>query len=346
MNIVLASSCMPFVRGGGRFIVDWLEEKLIEYGHQVEKLYLPFEDRPDKLLEQISAFRLMDLSQAGDLLIAIRPPAHVLRHPRKVLWFIHHIRAFYDLWGEPFAPPPTPANDAVRRALVALDNLAFAEAEAVFTNSQRVSERLTAFNGVASKPLYPPLLHPERFVCRGYGDEILAVNRVEPHKRQLLLVEAMAQVKSDVRLRICGKAFDAQYAEAIQRRIEDLGLSDRVRFEDRWIDEAEKADLVADALALAYTPMDEDGIGYPCEEAAHAAKAIITTTDAGAVLEFVSDGYNGLVAEPDPAAIAEAMDRLRADSTAQRLGANNQARLAELAIDWSPVISALTASRP
>src|SRR5579863_10120029 len=197
MKIVLASSCMPFVKGGGRFIVDWLEAKLVDHGHQVERLYLPFEDRPDKLLEQIAAFRMMDLTDAGDLLIAIRPPAHVLRHPRKVLWFIHHIRVFYDLWGEPFAPPATAANDAVRRALVALDNVAFGEAERVFTNSRRVSERLMAFNGVASEPLYPPLLHPERFVRRRYGDEILALNRVEPHKRQLLLVEAMALVKSD-----------------------------------------------------------------------------------------------------------------------------------------------------
>jgi hypothetical protein len=53
MKIVLASSTVPFIKGGGRFIVDWLEEKLIEYGHEAERLWLPFEDRPDKLLGQI-----------------------------------------------------------------------------------------------------------------------------------------------------------------------------------------------------------------------------------------------------------------------------------------------------
>ena len=85
MKIVIASSFVPFVYGGGRFIVDWLEQKLIEYGHQVERFYLPFVDRPDDLLDQILAFRLIDVSASCDRLIAIRPPAHVIPHPNKVL---------------------------------------------------------------------------------------------------------------------------------------------------------------------------------------------------------------------------------------------------------------------
>jgi hypothetical protein len=59
MKIVIASSFVPFVHGGGRFIVDWLEQKLLEYGHQVERFYLPFVDRPDDLFDQILAFRFI-----------------------------------------------------------------------------------------------------------------------------------------------------------------------------------------------------------------------------------------------------------------------------------------------
>jgi hypothetical protein len=46
MKIVIASSIVPFVYGGGSFIVDWLEQKLLEYGHQVERFCLPFVERP------------------------------------------------------------------------------------------------------------------------------------------------------------------------------------------------------------------------------------------------------------------------------------------------------------
>ena len=102
MRIVLASSFVPFVNGGGRFIVEWLEQKLLERGHRVERFYIPFVDRPEDLFDQILAYRLIDLADSCDRLIAFRPPSYVLCHPNKVLWFIHHIRAFYDLWDSPY----------------------------------------------------------------------------------------------------------------------------------------------------------------------------------------------------------------------------------------------------
>ena len=343
MKIVLASSTVPFVKGGGRFIVDWLEEKLIEHGHEAERLWLPFEDRPDKLLEQIAAFRLMDLTDAGDRLVAFRPPSYALRHPHKVLWFIHHIRAFYDLWGGEYAPPPTPARDAIRQALVALDTVTLGEARAIFTNSQVVSDRLMTFNGLASTPLYPPILNPGQFRSGDYGEEIVVLNRVEPHKRQMLMIEAMAHVKTPVRLRLCGQSTWPVYADMIRAGIAEAGVGARVVFEDRWISEDDKVRRLENALAIAYTPFDEDGIGYPCEEAAHAHRPVIATTDAGAVLEFVNHDLNGLVVEPEPEAIAEAMDRLYLDrALARRYGEANFARLATLEIDWSHVVDAIT----
>ena len=108
MRIVLASTFVPFVHGGARFIVEWAEDKLREAGHEVERFYLPFLDAPHELMDQMAAFRLMDLAQWSDRLVAFRPPAYAIPHPDKVLWFIHHIRTFYDLWDSPFAPAKTP----------------------------------------------------------------------------------------------------------------------------------------------------------------------------------------------------------------------------------------------
>ncbi|OYU70473.1 MAG: glycosyl transferase family 1 [Alphaproteobacteria bacterium PA2] len=343
MKVVLASTFVPFINGGARFIVEWLEEKLLEHGHEVERFYLPFIETPHDMLDQIAALRLMDLSQAGDRLIAFRPPAYVLRHPNKVLWFIHHIRAYYDLWGQPHSPDPTPHNLAIRQTLMDLDTRALGEAQKVFTNSQVVSDRLSAFNGVASQPLYPPIYKPERFRCDGYGDEIFVVCRVEPHKRQALLIEAMAHVKTDVRLRLCGSCSSPAYARVIEDLIASLGVQDRVIFEDRWISEDEKADMLAGALAAAYLPHDEDSYGYPSLEAAHSMKCVITTTDSGGVLELVEHGRNGLVAEPDPVALAQAMDKLYRDrKLAEQFGQANFRRLSELNIDWDHVVTALT----
>ena len=97
-RIGLISSAVPFIFGGGRFIVDWLEEKLRESGHSVETIYIPTTDDPDSIIEQLAAFRMMDLDEHFDLVITFRPPSHMVKHRRKVCWFIHHIRVFYDLW--------------------------------------------------------------------------------------------------------------------------------------------------------------------------------------------------------------------------------------------------------
>ncbi|MGO9698341.1 MAG: glycosyltransferase family 4 protein [Xanthobacteraceae bacterium] len=344
MKIVLASSFVPFINGGGRFIVEWLEQKLIECGHRVERFYFPFLERREDLFDQILAFRLIDLADACDRLIAFRPPAYVLCHPNKVLWFIHHIRPLYDLWDSPYRlVPDDPGGRAFRNALFDLDTRAIRQARRVFTNSKVVADRLQHFNGIAATPLYPPIIAPERFRNDGYGEEIVFISRVEPHKRQWLLVEAMRHVKTPVKLRLCGTSMNPPHVETIRRAIADHGLFDRVIFEDRWISEEEKVALLAPALAVAYVPIDEDSYGYPSLEAAHARKAVITTTDSGGVLELVTDGVNGIVAPPEPKPLAQAMDQLYRDrALASRMGAANEARLAELGIDWPTVIEALT----
>jgi glycosyltransferase involved in cell wall biosynthesis len=343
MKIVLVSSAVPLIHGGARFIVEWTEEQLLAHGHQVERFYLPFIDEPSTMFEQMAAFRLMDLSQSCDRLIAFRPPSHAVVHPNKVLWFIHHIRVFYDLWGTTHAPAVNLRNEALRKTLTHLDTCAIGEARKVFTNSEVVRGRIAKYNGLDAEVLYPPIHQPERFRNDGHGDEILMVSRMEPHKRPDLLVEAMRHVRSGVRLRICGLASTPAYGAEIRRQIAVGGLKERVSFDNRWIFEEEKVDRLAGALAVAYVPKDEDSYGYPSLEAAHARKAVITTTDSGGVLEMIDDGRNGFVTPPDPAAVAEAMDRLYDDrGLAARMGEANFRRISELNIDWGHVVDRLT----
>lgn len=345
MKIVIASSFVPFVRGGGRFIVDWLEQKLREYGHEVDKFYLPFEERPDTLLDNLLAYRMIDLAGHGDRLIAIRPPAHSLVHPAKVVWFIHHLRGYYDLADTPHsALPKNGTGRALRDALVRHDTAALGEARAVFTNSRVVGQRLMRYNGIASEVLYPPLLDISAFRHKTVNDEILAVCRVETHKRQHLLVQAMAHVRSAVRLRICGATSDPDYEVELKDLVVSHGLQDRVTLELGWVSEERKAELVSTCLASAYAPIDEDSYGYPTLEAAAAEKPTITAVDSGGTLEFVRDGENGLIVEPTPLAVARAFDRLYHDQElAIRLGRAARDTVDQLKINWDHVVDRLLA---
>jgi glycosyltransferase involved in cell wall biosynthesis len=345
MKVGLVSSAVPLVYGGGRFIVDWLREKLEERGHQVETVFVPSTESPDTVLQQMAAFRLMRLEEYFERIVTFRPPSHIVRHSCKVVWFIHHMRVYYDMWDTDYRPVPDLApHRALRAAIMRADTAALREAHRVFTNSRVVGDRLRHFNGVESEVLYPPVLRPELFAAGEHGDEIVCVCRVEPHKRQHLLVEAMRHVRTPVRLRLCGVGTNPGYVQSLRRLAAEGGAADRVVIEDRWITEEEKAARIEHSLAAAYAPYDEDSYGYPTIEAAHARRCTVTVSDAGGVSEFVQDGETGLVAAPVPEAVAAAFDRLHADrALARRLGANAAERVAELGIDWDTVVEKLLA---
>ena len=345
MKIALCSSFVPFILGGTRNIVEWLKSTLIEAGHQVEHIYLPQVDEPNLLFTQMAAYRWVDLASSADRIICFRPPSHLIPHPHKILWFIHHIRVFYDLWDSPYRRfPDVIRNRRVRDALHAADTAALHEARQVFANSKVVADLLKRYNGVDSEVLYPPIFQPERFHCATFNDEIVCISRLEHHKRQHLLIEALKHTRTGVKLRLCGTYTSSRYARGLRKQVAQAGMKDRVAFTDRWISETEKIEVLSRCLAAAYVPFDEDSYGYPSLEAGHSSKPVLTTTDSGGVLELVQDGVNGLVAEPDPQALAQAMDMFYLDrEAAQSMGRNALVRLAEFNISWRHVLERLLA---
>ena len=345
MRIIIASTIVPFIEGGGTFIVDWLQSVLREYGHQVDVLKIPFWSHYREMPSQMLALRLMDISDHGDRLIAIRTPAYLLRHPHKVLWFIHHHRGAYDLWGTRYQDlPNSPVGLAYREAIVKSDQLGFSEAQRIYTNSQVVRQRLKTFNDVDSEVLYPPVLRPERFRRGPYGDYILYVSRIAHHKRQSLAVESMRYTKTSVKLVLAGQADSAENERWLREDIEKHGVEDKVTFTAGWISEEQKADLYAGCLAGIYIPFDEDSYGYPSLEAHHACKAVISTTDAGGTKEIIINGENGFLADPSPQALAECMDRLYSDrQLARDMGEVGNRRIEQLGITWARVVEKLLA---
>jgi glycosyltransferase involved in cell wall biosynthesis len=344
MRILVASTFVPFVEGGGRMIVRDLATMLERAGHDVDILWLPYRSTWEVVPEQMLALRLTDVSDAADLLIAIRTPAYLLRHPNKMMWFIHHHRSAYDLWGTPYQDiPDTVGGRRVRDAIIAADNIAFAEARRIFTNSQVVSDRLRRFNDVASTVLYPPLWEPERFRQGPFGDYVFYPSRIAGHKRQWLAVEAMRHVRSGARLIVAGAPDDPSVLGPLESALADPRVAERVELLPRWISEEEKIELMAGARAAMYIPFDEDSYGYPSLEAHHSGKAVITCSDSGGTLELIEDGRNGYIVPPEPRALAAAIDRVFENpGLAEELGVGALRRLDELEISWDRVVSAFT----
>ena len=107
------------------------------------------------------------------------------------------------------------------------------------------------------------------------------------------------------------------------------------------MDDRDVVEHYASCLGVYYAPYDED-YGYVTVEAFKAAKPVITTADAGGVLEFVEDGVNGFVCPPDsPNEIGARIDQLYRDrERARAMGLAGQGRVRE--VTWDRVIEKLT----
>jgi glycosyltransferase involved in cell wall biosynthesis len=345
MRVIIATTSNPFVHGGASLLVEWLQTALISEGHTVEVLDFPFSTDWQCLLDQSFALRLLDVTEHGDRLIAIRPPSYLLRHPRKIVWFIHHHRAAYDLWGTEYQDiPMAPEGAGVRQALFNADRLALGEARKLFCNSRITAQRLKRYNGLDAIPLYPPVWQPERFRSGPPGDYLVCIARLTPHKRQWLAIEAMKHTRTPARLVLAGQAApgEERYVEELRFRISRAGLTDRVTLYNQWITEEMKITLLENCLAFLYIPFNEDSYGFAALEAFHAAKPVITTSDSGGVLELVTDLCCGRVVEPEPVQIALAIDQLYTNRTAATaMGKAARARITELGISWKTVLEQL-----
>jgi glycosyltransferase involved in cell wall biosynthesis len=342
-RIVVCEAQVPFVRGGAEYQVRSLLAELQARGYDAERVAVPFKWYPQgELLTHAAAWRMLDLSESNgrsiDLVIATKFPTYFVRHPNKVAWLMHQYRAAYELCGSQFSEFTHVEGDvALRDTLLRLDRDMLGECRRVFTNAQNTSNRLMTFNGVPSEPLYPPSPYTGRLTPGPYGDYILAVGRMETIKRPDLPVRAIKHVDRPLTLVVAGTGSALADTE---RLAESLGLSDRVSFLGA-VDEDELLRLYAGALAVIYTPFDED-FGYVTIEAFLSKKPVVTVADSGGPLEFVEDGVNGFICSPDAESLASALNRINANRPlAVEFGQAGFERAGS--ITWAAVIDRLLA---
>jgi glycosyltransferase involved in cell wall biosynthesis len=346
MRILIATTQVPFVRGGAEVLAEGLRAALQAAGHEAEIAAIPFKwYPPERILDAVLACRLLDLTEYSgtpiDLLVGLKFPAYLIPHPRKVLWILHQHRPAYDLWGQPLGDLQNyPAGAQVREAIEQADRKLIPEARVVATISRNVSRRLEHYCGIPSLPLYHPPLHAGRFHCESAADYLFFPSRLNPTKRQDLVLEALAHTRQPVVAQFAGSAETPAYAEELRARAQKLGVAERVRWMGA-ISEEEKIAQYARSLGVIFPPLDED-YGYISLEAMLSSKPVITCTDSGGPLEFVEQGVTGLVAEPTAASLAEAMDRLWEHRAAARsMGQAARARYGEMRISWEAVIETL-----
>lgn len=171
---------------------------------------------------------------------------------------------------------------------------------------------------------------------------VLCVARMDPMKRQDVLLQAMAQLRHrhlTARIVLVGNGSfsgskstglgltkSGRWRQHLEQTAKELGILDRTIFTGWMPDEMVAAAYArADVLVL---PSDIEGFGLTPFEAWGYRKPCILTTGCGAS-EVVHDGLTGFTVPPnDPTALAEALDRILADpEQAQRMGESGRVAL-------------------
>ncbi len=342
-TVLVCAAQAPFIVGGAEILVSELKQNLERRGFRVDVAAVPFKWYPvSEIVRQALAWRLLDVTESNgtpiDLVIPTKFPTYLVRHPRKVAWLFHQHREAYDLYGTPYCSfTDSPEDRQVRESIHTMDGAALAECRSIFTISRNVAERLSRYNGLPGTALYPPPHHLGRYRADSFGDYLFYAGRLDRLKRLDLAVDAMKRVRSGARLKIAGAG---PLAEELRKQIEGLGVQDRVELLG-FVSAADLVDLYAGCRAAYYAPLNED-YGYVTVEAYLSSKPVLTTTDAGGPLEFVTDGESGLVADPTAEAIADAIDRLweLPPARLQEMGEAGRRRVED--INWDRVIDLLT----
>lgn len=345
-NVLICTTQVPFVSGGAEAHVANLAAAFRREGYNAETVALPFKwYPPDEIINNVLAWRLLDLTESNgtpvDLLVGMKFPAYCAAHPRKVLWIVHQHRSAYNLGGTPYDDLLTyPEGARVRTLIRRCDEQFIPEARKVFANSKEVAARLLRYNNIGSEPLYHPPPRAERLVSGEAGDYVFYPSRVETQKRQSLLVEAMRYARTPVRAVLAGTGPALEECRAL---VKEYRVADRVELRG-FVGEAELVDLYAHALAVCYLPFDED-YGYVALEAMYAGRPVVAAADGGGAREFVADGENGFVVEPDARAVAARLDELYRDrALARRLGARAREKVLGLGLSWPNVVERLVSA--
>jgi glycosyltransferase involved in cell wall biosynthesis len=346
MRILIVTTQVPFIRGGAELQAEGLRDALRRAGHEAELVSIPFKwYPPEAILDHMLACRLLDLTEVAgsnvDLLIGLKFPAYLIPHPNKVLWVIHQHRTAYELWDHSLADLiHSPNGRQVRDAIWQADVNTFREARTVYAESVTVADRMKRYCGIDSTPLFHPPPSAEKFYTREAEDYLFFPSRLALSKRQGLVLEALSLTKERVVVRFSGAADERSYGAALKKAAQKLKVEDRVQ----WlgpIPEGEKYEQYARCLGVIFPPVDED-YGYITLEAMLSSKPVITCADSGGSLEFITDGENGLVAQPTAESLAAAMDRLWLDRAQTRqLGKASRARYEQMGLNWETVVRTL-----
>ncbi|MCP1274078.1 glycosyltransferase family 4 protein [Gluconobacter albidus] len=180
-------------------------------------------------------------------------------------------------------------------------------ADQIVTFSRHVADGLTSGPHAVQCPVtslaHPPFIGGTGVVpfAHGAAPRILMFGRLLPYKGLDLLAEALPHVRQGFECRVVGHG----PASPELRRLEGL---ENVSVENRWVEEDALPALVewADIVVLPYREASQSGVGAM----AIASGRYVVATRVGGLVEQFSGDTQAILCDPDPTAIARALEAI------------------------------------
>lgn len=172
--------------------------------------------------------------------------------------------------------------------------------EAIVSQTQTVRGRVRKYYGKESCVIFAPIDIDSYGVSHQAGTYFLAVSRLFPEKRMLMIARAFAGMPSES-LVMVGDGPQRKEIEALERLHSNIKLIGSVR-------ERELVDLYKSCRATVYMPIDEDYGLVPLEGMAMGKPCI--AADEGGCRETVIDGQTGYLVPPTVESLQAAVAKL------------------------------------
>jgi glycosyltransferase involved in cell wall biosynthesis len=205
-------------------------------------------------------------------------------------------------------PRPLPA--AYRHATRAVE--ALTECDLALSYSSVIDRHLHS-NGVSPRRVLPlfSTIAPRSGAGHETRRRVVFAGRVVTPKGIGVLIRAMPAL--DGELVVCGDGWGLESMRRLARR---LGVQERVRFTG-WLAPEALAQELADASVVAMPSLWPEPFGLVGIEANAAGRPVVASATGG-VVDWLSDGVNGLLVKPgDARALAAALNELLADPARQ-----------------------------
>lgn len=334
---VLGAGSANAETGGAERLYRSLTDGFTAIGCEAE-LIMPVCDEGsfEQIVANYDHFAAMDLARF-DVVVSTKTPTYAIRHPRHVVYLVHTVRAFDDMFHQSF-PDARDELYRYRAAIQARDFEALSTARARFAIGHEVVGRLYRWTGLEADVLHPPL-GVTGFSPGPPGDYFFLPGRLHPWKRVDLVIAAVRASSLPMRLLIAGTG----QAEPELRRL--AGDDPRIEFLGHIDDKALTAHY-SGALAIPFVPIRED-YGYVTLEAFASGKPVLTCRDSGEPAHIVRHGENGLICRPRVESLRQGLEWLfEHREEAVRMGQHGAAQLAtaRAAMGWPELASRLLAA--